>query len=167
MKYPHVMQHDEKDCGAACLSMVSEYYGLKLSITQFRELIGVDIFGSNIYGIEKLPFGYETMLEENGNNLSAGQKQRLAIVRALLKKPDILIMDEATSNLDTITEQNINEIINQVCSEITAIIIAHRLSIIEQKTPSDESVGDECSFFLVMNVFPFLFFDSLLLNVLF
>ena len=42
-----------------------------------------------------------------------------------------------------------------------------RLSTIEQKTPSDESVGDECSFFLVMNVFPFLFFDSLLLNVLF
>ena len=41
------------------------------------------------------------------------------------------------------------------------------LSTIEQKTPSDESVGDECSFFLVMNVFPFLFFDSLLLNVLF
>ena len=41
------------------------------------------------------------------------------------------------------------------------------VSIIEQKTPSDESVGDECSFFLVMNVFPFLFFDSLLLNVLF
>lgn len=67
------------------------------------------------------------MLEENGNNLSAGQKQRLAIVRALLKKPDILIMDEATSNLDTITEQSINEIINQVCSEITVIIIAHRL----------------------------------------
>lgn len=67
------------------------------------------------------------MLEENGNNLSAGQKQRLAIVRALLKKPDRLIMDEATSNLDTITEQNINEIINQVCSEITVIIIAHRL----------------------------------------
>ena len=69
----------------------------------------------------------ETILEENGNNLSAGQKQRLAIVRALLKKPDRLIMDEATSNLDTITEQNINEIINQVCSEITVIIIAHRL----------------------------------------
>ena len=42
-----------------------------------------------------------------------------------------------------------------------------RLSTIEQKTPSDESVGDECSFFLVMNVFPFLFFDSLLLNILF
>ena len=51
--------------------------------------------------------------------------------------------------------------------EIRQLLWKGHLSIIEQKTPSDESVGDECSFFLVMNVFPFLFFDSLLLNVLF
>lgn len=53
MKYPHIKQHDEKDCGAACLSMISEYYGLKLSITKIRDIIGVDVFGSNIYGITK------------------------------------------------------------------------------------------------------------------
>jgi len=51
MKYPHIRQHDEKDCGAACLSMISEYHGLKLPITRFRDLIKVDNFGANIYGI--------------------------------------------------------------------------------------------------------------------
>ena len=51
MKYPHIQQHDEKDCGAACLSMISEFYGLKLPIAKFRELIKVDNQGANIYGI--------------------------------------------------------------------------------------------------------------------
>lgn len=51
MKYPHIRQHDEKDCGAACLSMISKYYGLKMSLGKFRELIKVDSNGANIYGI--------------------------------------------------------------------------------------------------------------------
>lgn len=51
MKYPHITQHDEKDCGAACLSMISRYYGLKLPIAKFRNLIKVDSQGANIYGI--------------------------------------------------------------------------------------------------------------------
>lgn len=80
--------------------------------------------------IRELPFGYDTMLEENGNNLSGGQKQRLAIVRALLKKPDILIMDEATSNLDVITEQSIQKIIDGLSKKMTIIVIAHRLKTI-------------------------------------
>ena len=51
MKYPHIKQHDEKDCGDACLSMISEFYGLELSIAKFRSLIHVDNQGANIYGI--------------------------------------------------------------------------------------------------------------------
>lgn len=78
--------------------------------------------------INKLPFGYDTMLDENGMNLSGGQRQRLAIARALLKKPQLLIMDEATSNLDTITEASIRAAIDQFEENLTCIIITHRMS---------------------------------------
>ncbi len=80
--------------------------------------------------IEKIPMRYETLLEENGANFSGGQKQRLAIARALLKQPEILIMDEATSNLDSVTEKAIEKTINDLPDTITTIIIAHRLSTI-------------------------------------
>ena len=77
--------------------------------------------------IRKLPLGYHTMLEENGMNLSGGQRQRLAIARALLHgHPDILIMDEATSSLDTLSEEAIRGLIDSLTG-ITVIVIAHRL----------------------------------------
>lgn len=80
--------------------------------------------------IRQLPMGYDTVLDETGSNLSGGQRQRLAIARALLRKPDVLIMDEATSNLDTITEETIQRTIDELSSDMTCIIIAHRLKTI-------------------------------------
>ncbi len=81
--------------------------------------------------INELPLRYETRMEENGTNLSGGQRQRLAIARAMLKKPDILIFDEATSNLDAITERALDRTIHEFAKNMTTIFIAHRLSTIK------------------------------------
>lgn len=81
--------------------------------------------------IHSLPMEYDTMLEENASNLSGGQKQRLAIARALLRKPSVLIMDEATSNLDSVTELGIRNTIDELSKDITCIIIAHRINTIK------------------------------------
>lgn len=81
--------------------------------------------------IKDLPKQYETMLAETGKNLSGGQQQRLAIARALVKKAPILILDEATSSLDAISENKIKMSIKELHGEITQILIAHRLSTIE------------------------------------
>lgn len=73
---------------------------------------------------------YDTLVEEGGANFSGGQKQRLAIARAVLRKPDILIMDEATSSLDSITEKAIEKTMYEFSKNTTTIMIAHRLSTI-------------------------------------
>ncbi len=78
-----------------------------------------------------LPQKYDTLLAEMGKTLSGGQQQRLAIARALVKKAPILIMDEATSSLDAISENRIKAAIRRLQGEITQILIAHRLSTIE------------------------------------
>lgn len=78
-----------------------------------------------------LPGGYDSHLAEMGKDLSGGQQQRLAIARALLRKSPILMLDEATSSLDTLSEKKIQEAIVELHGEITQIIVAHRLSTIE------------------------------------
>lgn len=80
--------------------------------------------------INRLPKGYKTMLQESGANLSQGQRQLLAIARAILSKPSILILDEATSSVDTRTELNIQQAMLNIMKDRTSFIIAHRLSTI-------------------------------------
>jgi ATP-binding cassette subfamily B protein len=80
--------------------------------------------------IQRLPQGYDTVLAENGGSLSQGQRQLLAIARVILAKPSILILDEATSSIDTRTELHIQDALLQVMQGRTSFIIAHRLSTI-------------------------------------
>ncbi|MBN9378932.1 MAG: ABC transporter ATP-binding protein [Chlamydiales bacterium 38-26] len=112
------------------LDTVSENisYGQNLSNEQIQ-LAARKAFAEEF--ILQLPQGYKTELSETGKNLSGGQQQRLAIARALAKNAPILIMDEATSSLDTISEVHIKNAIHELRGQVTQIIIAHRLSTIE------------------------------------
>ena len=102
---------------------LGEQYELR-DIQQAAERVNVSSF------IENLPEGYQTQLRQRGTNLSAGQKQLLAFARASIRDPNILVLDEATANLDVGTEANIQEALEKILVDRTAIIIAHRLSTI-------------------------------------
>uniref|UniRef100_A0A7N8Y639 Iron-sulfur clusters transporter ABCB7, mitochondrial n=1 Tax=Mastacembelus armatus TaxID=205130 RepID=A0A7N8Y639_9TELE len=80
--------------------------------------------------ILKMPHGYDTQVGERGLKLSGGEKQRVAIARAILKNPPILLYDEATSSLDSITEENILSSMKEMVKDRTSVFIAHRLSTI-------------------------------------
>ena len=80
--------------------------------------------------VSDLPDGYETQIGERGIKLSGGQRQRIAIARALLNDPAIIIFDEATSDVDTETEEEIKASIDRLIEDRTAFVIAHRLSTI-------------------------------------
>ncbi|MDG6258128.1 MAG: ABC transporter ATP-binding protein, partial [Methanomicrobiaceae archaeon] len=88
---------------------------------------------ANIHAfISGLPNGYDTRAGDRGITLSGGEKQRLAIARALVREPEILVLDEATSNLDTESEAIVQDSINQVARTVTTFIVAHRLSTIRR-----------------------------------
>ena len=80
--------------------------------------------------IGRMPDKYETIVTEGGNNISQGQKQLLCIARIMLVKPPMLILDEATSNIDTRTELKIQQAFNTIMTGRTTFIVAHRLSTI-------------------------------------
>lgn len=97
------------------------------SMEQVREaavIVGADSF------IERLPQGYDTVLEQGGMELSQGERQLLTIARAVFADAPILILDEATSSVDTVTEQKIRRALLKICKNRTSVIIAHRLSTI-------------------------------------
>ncbi|MCS3708346.1 ABC-type multidrug transport system fused ATPase/permease subunit [Salinibacter ruber] len=81
--------------------------------------------------IEELPNGYQTVVGDRGVRLSGGQRQRLFVARELFKEPNLLLLDEATSDLDTASEQHIQDSVDALKGEVTVVIIAHRLSTVK------------------------------------
>ena len=95
-----------------------------------EEIIEACKFAASDEFISKLPQGYNTMIGENGVRLSGGQKQRISIARAILKKSPIILLDEATSSLDTESEEIVQNALNNLTKNKTTLVIAHRLSTI-------------------------------------
>ena len=93
-------------------------------ITEAAKVTYVDRF------VRSLPDGYDTLINDEGDNISAGEKQLMTIARAFLADPSILILDEATSSVDTRTEVLIQEAMNALRQNRTSFVIAHRLSTI-------------------------------------
>ena len=91
-----------------------------LKIAHLSELVG------------KLPQGLETIIGEKGVKLSGGERQRLGIARAIFKEPQILLLDEATSHLDLESEEKIHDSLHKFFENVTAIVIAHRLTTIKE-----------------------------------
>jgi ATP-binding cassette, subfamily B, bacterial HlyB/CyaB len=137
-KYPFFAQQSATDCGAACLVMIGRYWGKNFSLNRLRDLANVSRDGASLRAIaagadefiQRLPMGYETEIGEGGGLLSGGQRQRLAIARALLGNPRFILLDEATSSLDSESERIIQSNLKKILQGRTSLIIAHRLSTV-------------------------------------
>ena len=101
----------------------------KPDATQEEIIYAAKVANANDFIIQK-EYGYETNIGDRGNKLSGGEKQRMTIARAVIKNPPILILDEATSSLDTESERLVQDAINNMMQNRTSIVIAHRLSTI-------------------------------------
>lgn len=100
-------------------------------VSTMDEIVAASKMANSDYFIERLPEKYDTILSESGSNLSQGQRQLISIARAILANPKILILDEATSSVDTRTEKNIQDAMFKLMQNRTSLIIAHRLSTIQ------------------------------------
>jgi ATP-binding cassette subfamily B protein len=107
---------------------VRDNIGSAMAGASFEQIVAAARLAGAEEFIERLPRGYDTLLEEGGTNLSGGQRQRIAIARALLTNPSLLIFDEATSALDPESEAIINANLQQIARDRTVIVISHRLS---------------------------------------
>lgn len=101
---------------------------LELSRADFEELLKKETLHKLL---DRFKEGLDTPVQSNGNSLSLGQKQLIAFMRAVLRKPEVLILDEATANIDTVTEQLLEEVLQKLPVTTTKIIIAHRLNTIK------------------------------------
>lgn len=97
----------------------------KSDVIEFSQEIGLHPY------FMSLPMNYLTMVEENGSNLSGGQKQLVALARALYSKPDLIILDEPTSSLDDETERFIISLLQELKEKMTIIVVSHRKEILK------------------------------------
>lgn len=104
-------------------------YALDESVSKEQIAEAVNIANAEEF-IAQLPDGYDTLVGDRGVRLSGGQRQRVAIARAVVRKPQILLLDEATSSLDSQSEKQVQNAIDQVIKNTTALVIAHRLSTV-------------------------------------
>ena len=96
-----------------------------------EEIIEAALLANADEFIRKLPEGYDTLVGDRGLRVSGGEQQRIAIARAIIRKPEIIILDEATSSLDNVSEALVQQAINNISKNCTTFIIAHRLSTVQ------------------------------------